>query len=696
MSAVQFENMMLLVGEQLGVDVTSSDEIFNLFELASGGGGTATFEDCRRVLAAHAAQALLLIELHATEITQHFISVAWTWNGDPPLRKKKGRWEAAEGLLFYVEVARLNPAYGVSQWTLAVPPSKQLSARILIAPQLSWEEHIVNNTDDGSTLVVNCSGGAEDYALRVRAVNRGGTSPPSNVFIARPSRSRFPMTLDLPGPLPPAVREILDLEDQFKHGQKSFGVSAVEQFDELREALAFHLPELSQIFRLFALIRSSNSHESLYSLSHAQFRGVIIAAGLSPSPVAFSATDIIYTRVLRMLNVKVGSVEKAAAAERRVQVLQRAAEETGAAVMNDAVIGFTQFVAAMVRVSHALFRGHERGLAKQFERMMNEAILPLHARVTAPNRYDWFLRSRPGVCVFHEHQSALRAVFERFADLDASTKQAVIHSDTMNIHEWLALLEHGGFLDDTIVEAGPEQASTSLDFALPDMIRLTRPAATRIFVEVNLEDIQLDMVPVDMMHQFKTLSTEEKKDMFSEVVFDEFCLAVGSLMPFCRNLMDEAFEDPQCTAAELLDLFISEEFLPRFRNVKLHSPAPGSADGSMPKRGGTAVGEGGPQGGADESLVWEQDEWVEAACRGGGLRHLAEDIMDGRKYGLSLNKMSTAACKPDPEFQECPSSPPSIGGAGSTDRTWSKRRSWRYSTAAPLPESLSAGRSAPP
>jgi hypothetical protein len=184
--------------------------------------------------------------------------------------------------------------------------------------------------------------------------------------------------------------------------------------------------------------------------------------------------------------------------------------------------------------------------------------------------------------------------------------------------------------------------------------------------------------------------------MFSEVVFDEFCLAVGSLMPFCRNLMVEAFEDPQCTAAELLDLFISEEFLPRFRNVKLHSPAPGSADGSMPKRGGTAVGEGGPQGGADESLVWEQDEWVEAACRGGGLRHLAEDIMDGRKYGLSLNKMSTAACKPDPEFQECPSSPPSIGGAGSTDRTWSKRRSWRYSTAAPLPESLSAGRSAPP
>ena len=69
------------------------------------------------------------------------------------------------------------------------------------------------------------------------AKSRGGAAPPSNIVIARPSRSRELISLDLPGPLPPSVREILDVEDLFRKEEKAAGMAAVEQVDLLRRTV---------------------------------------------------------------------------------------------------------------------------------------------------------------------------------------------------------------------------------------------------------------------------------------------------------------------------------------------------------------------------------------------------------------------------------------------------------------------------
>ena len=115
---------------------------------------------------------------------------------------------------------------GIRPWRIAATPTRRLSARALVAPQANWEEHVGAGEITGApppTSSPFSAVRAEDYALRVCAVNRGGSSPYSNVVIARPARSRAEIELDLPGPLPQSVRDVLDMEDQFRDEEKQSG-----------------------------------------------------------------------------------------------------------------------------------------------------------------------------------------------------------------------------------------------------------------------------------------------------------------------------------------------------------------------------------------------------------------------------------------------------------------------------------------
>ena len=75
-----------------------------------------------------------------------------------------------------------------------------------------------------------------------------------------------------------------------------------------------------------------------------------------------------------------------------------------------------------------------------------------------------------------------------------------VHCDTLDLGEWLQLLTAAGLFTDAMKRA-VDGSETDLDEDfVTGMPRISHAAATRIFVEVNLDDVQLDMVPKDIVH----------------------------------------------------------------------------------------------------------------------------------------------------------------------------------------------------
>ena len=631
----QFRALVGHIGARMGVDMAFSSQVDELWKAADAPAGHIGRVNCAAIAAALASYAtkLPLSLLTIQEVTQHRIDVEWTWNGLPGMRWKRSHWEAhpESGVHFHLEIAKISPAYGIRAWHPAAIPTRKLVSQALVAPQATWEEHVEVKGTHGELEPFLCSGAPEDYALRVRAVNRGGSAPPSNVVIARPSRTREAIELDLPGPLPQSVRDILDIEDQLKSEEKLSGMSAVEQFERLREVLGRQLPELSQLFRLFAMTRNAKLHK-IYSLSHAQFRGFCIAIGISPQTVGHNVADVIFTRARRMLNFKVGNHAKAEGAKSRMSTLTRAMNEAGGLTGKDDELGFTQFVAGMIRVAHAAYAGVANGLGAQLDMMMDENVLPVHKAIAHPARLDRFLRSRAATCVFIEHATELRALFKTFSVLDKSSSHARVHSETMNIGEWLQVLTSGGYFKEAM-ETSRDNICSDLDAKYKGgRPKLSHMVAVRIFIEVNLEDVQLDMVPLDAVHMHKTFYMQEELDLYSEVVYDEFCLCVGSLMPYCEKVLRRSAKEPGVTHAQLLDDFLIHDFLPRFHGA---DKAPTSAQAASQRAAASLVS----RADATSSLNTVED-WLEAAARGGPQRFAISQLMAEHQFGLCLTTLA--------------------------------------------------------
>ena len=645
----QFYELMDDIAPVFGLDTTSSGEMVDLWKAANAVDGNPANE---RASASAITICLLpqvphipLNLLSIVDLAQHYVDVEWTWMGLPEIRWKMGHWELHpdSGTHFHLEVARISPAYGIRPWRIAATPTRRLSARALVAPQANWEEHVgAGEITGGSSADLKpflCCGAAEDYALRVCAVNRGGSSPYSNVVIARPARSRAEIELDLPGPLPQSVRDVLDMEDQFRDEEKQSGLSALEQFEQLREVLGRQVPELSQLFRLFSMTQSKKL-DHIYSLTQPQFQGFCIAIGISPSLV--DQEDRI-ERVLppglvqnilkrAMQENSVGEVSKAM---ERIGLLKRVVSST----ITTAEICFTQFVSAIIRVAHAAYAGQVTGLGAQMDMLMTERVLPVHRHIALPSRFDRFLRSRAAVCVFIEHDAALKAIFRRFSTLNKSAWHERVHCETLDLGEWLQLLTAAGLFED-VMHRSIDDADWDLseDFT-SGMPRFSHLVATRIFVEVNLEDIQLDMVPRDAAHLHSSAAAIDEHGLYAEVVFEEFCLCVGSLMPFSPRVLRRSVRNkPTVTHAELLDEFIREDFIPRCQRITVIP----TADEVKAQQTAYAFVQR-----QQSTEPREADDWLELAARGGPQRRAISELMLRHEFGFCLTKLAAQAQSPD-------------------------------------------------
>ena len=655
----QFADVCRLLGDGMGMNVAPPKEVERLFNLARSVDVLSQAEIDRPWIEPEASlkafsrafaitvAALPLVEAKFTNASQHSVEVQWTWNGLPDLKPKDGAWEATpeSGLVFVLEIARLNPAFGVMKWQQAAAPTRRLVATTMLSSQNAWEE-TVEDLNTGEKTPFNCSGSLEDYALRVVAKTRGGESPPSNVVIARPARARKEIVMTIPGPLPPSpVREILDIEDVFRKEEFATGLTAAEQFEALRIGLANHMPDISQLFRMFALTNVPRL-QSIYSLSRTQFRGLVVAVmDFHPRPPGEHVIDAIWSRTLNLSTSKLSEMFNKSS---RNLLAMRDGDE----------IGFTQFMSAMLRVANAAYHGHIKGAAAQFEALMEHCILPVHMQVAKIFEYDRFLRSRPAVCVMQEHRAALEAIFDYFASLDATSRHASMHAPTMNVSEWLKTVAAGGYFDVQGSRQSTELALIPLN-------------AIRIFVEVNMDDLQLDVVEMDLVHQSKAEDVADDQDLFSEIVFAEFCLCVGYLMPFSPTVLKASEADKQMTAADLLELFLRDDFLPRYARIELSaSPRKGSerpaSAAAIPNRSPAAVRGGRPASAAasvrageaailnvmkakksksaeqNAELVTAED-WIKVACRGGPRRGDFTELMGctypgqtKRAFGLCL------------------------------------------------------------
>lgn len=157
----------------------------------------------------------------------------------------------------------------------------------------------------------------------------------------------------------------------------------------------------------------------------------------------------------------------------------------------------------------------------------------------------------------------------------------MIHTQSMNVLEWLALLSTGGWFRNGSSRGGSaaggsgagglsRRASAESDSGgykpFGSTPALTHLQAIRIFVEVNLEDIQLDLV--------KGIGSDE--DLYSEVIYVEFLLCTGHLFAFSEGVAQSVRRQeaeaerhggsiPKEHLAEMLDAFLVDDFLPRYR-----------------------------------------------------------------------------------------------------------------------------------
>ena len=509
LSKAQFGELCRLLAPRLRLtkEMTSHGEIQRLFKIAASGSGASKNEKaslvaCTRTFAT-VAETLPLIELRITDANQHCVEVSWTWNGLPELHKDHGHWEAKveSSLIFVLEVARLNAAYGIRSWHQAAPPTRRLEARALLAGKLTWEEYGVDA--QGHDAFYKISGVPEQYCFRVLAKTRGGLAPPSNIVMHRAKHCRTPIMLELPGPLPPFVRGILDIEDCLRKEEKATGLTADEQFEPLLAALGRHTFELSQLFRLFA-VAGEGQPRNLFSFSSKQFRGFVAAIGLAPQVISFRSLDTIFTRSQRITKGKID-----AAANKRTA--------GGPDEQDEDELGFTQFLCALLRVANASYTGRVAGMQAQFDSMMEKDVLPLHQRIANPNLFDRFLRSRPAVCVYHEHTLAMRDIFDLQAKLQVTSRHAFTHVSTMNVSEWLALLSMGGYFAAKSKTSSAEHVGHGQFAAV-----LTRLRAIRIFAEINLDDVSLDVVETDEVHLHKVYQRQAETDLFAELSLRNF------------------------------------------------------------------------------------------------------------------------------------------------------------------------------
>ena len=615
-------------------EVLDLAEVQRLFNVAASGGGSAkndkaSLAACTRTFVP-VIEALPLIELRIAEATQHFVDLRWTWNGLPELNKDKDRWEAKveSSLIFVLEVSQLNPAYGVKQWTQVGAPTRQLEARALLGGKLSWEEHLVSR--DAACKV---SGGPEQYRYRVIAKTRGGVAPPSNIVMHRPKHTRATIGLEFPGPLPPFVRGILDIEDRLRKEETDTGIACVEQYEILINMLGRHIFELSQLFRLFAVAGSAQPR-SLFSLSSEQFKGFVSAIGLAPQVVTFRALDAIFVRSQRITSSKFDSAAK-----------QR---QEGSGEESACELGFTQYISAILRVAHAAYSGRISGMQAHVDAILERDIMPLHHKITKPELFERFLRSRPAVCVFDEHKLALAGIFDEWCSPEASSRHAYMHTPTMNVSEWLQLITKGGYLSGP----APDSASTGdgSDAAWRPA-QLTRVRALRIFAEINLDDVSLDIVETDLVHQVRIDPSFQEEDLFAEIVYAEFCQAVGFLMLFSPQVMGIAASEPERPVADLLDMFLRVDFLPRYSGPRSSGFSPKRA---VMKSAASSDALASPAADCDTSKIASDVtgaskppatdyEWVEAAWRGGRERYAMRQLMHKRASGKHLVKLAREA-----------------------------------------------------
>ena len=257
-----------------------------------------------------------------------------------------------------------------------------------------------------------------------------------------------------------------------------------------------------------------------------RFRGLLIALEICPKRLNFSLAAFIFEKA--KATIKDDEAQSALAVD------GEAAETRGH--RSDRGIGVVQFVGALLRVAHALHPElNDKGIGVKLRTLMEGCVLPLHAEIARPTRFDAFLRSRAAAAVFEAHKSSLLALFRRFSSLDRTERHAMMHAGSLNVLEWLTLLTTGGWfqprsssgsgsrsgsvsgsraaaggragsstsspkgqrnLGTKIATGSQPNASARRESGdgIFDAPPLTPLLAIRVFVEVNLEDIQLDLV----------------------------------------------------------------------------------------------------------------------------------------------------------------------------------------------------------
>ena len=280
-----------------------------------------------------------------------------------------GHYEAS--CVFLIEGCYLSPAYGaLLPWRRLHTPTRRLDAVVRFPAISDWEDHhlIAGQAPRADAEGVHrIEGPLNDLAIRIRAVHNGGCSIASKVVVVRPPHTIRQLTLEVPPSLPAKARQVLGIEDLLRSTSRIHGgMSPDVQYYHVQEQLLCFLPVITQTFRLFALTFSCKP-STIYSLSRAQFRGMLVALRISPGLFSLQEIPIIFAKAKKALR------EEAAA--RELEEDGDGAETRGYRDLNG--LGVTQFVGAMLRVAHACYPElHEEGVGAQLEMMMHEKVLP--------------------------------------------------------------------------------------------------------------------------------------------------------------------------------------------------------------------------------------------------------------------------------------------------------------------------------
>lgn len=280
-----------------------------------------------------------------------------------------GHYEAS--CVFLIEGCFLSPAFGaLLPWKRIHTPTRRLDAVLHFPSPSEWEDfHLMPGRAPraDSEGVHRVEGPINDLAIRVRAVHHGGCSLASRIIVVRPPHTLRLLTLETPPSLPAKARALLSIEDLLRSTAKIHGgLSSDVQYFHVQTQLLTHLPRLTQMFRLFALTFSAKP-STIYSLSRAQFRGMLIGLGISPAKLPNSHIPILFAKAKRAMRTE----EAAEALEEDGE----GAETRGLRDLNG--LGVTHFIAALLRVAHAIYPElNEQGVGAQLDKMMHEYVLP--------------------------------------------------------------------------------------------------------------------------------------------------------------------------------------------------------------------------------------------------------------------------------------------------------------------------------